>query len=367
MAERTDNRVRKHREARALSQIMLAERAGLTRQSVGAIEAGRATPAVDVALRIARALDCRVEDLFGTEEDDPALRVELISDRTSSRVALAHVREHWIGVPLGSDELRTAADALVVKARGRLATVSPLRPLSESRNNLALMGCAVGLGLLADRLQIHQGSGRYLWVSSSSGAALHALANGLTHVAGVHSVSDPDADANVEAVRRAGVRESVVLVTLARWEAGLLTRNDDERVRGVADLGTAGVRLVAREKGAGARQLLEQRLRAAGESVNLVRAAPVIASGHVDVARAIAMSAADVGVATRDAALAFGLRFLPLAEERYDLVVPQSLVTDPRIERLLDVLVSRAGRRDLESLGYDVSSAGNRVAEVKAA
>lgn len=367
MVERIDNRVRQRREARALSQVILAERAGLTRQSLSAIEAGRATPSVEVALRIARALDCRVEDLFGAEEGDPALRVELLGDRTSSRVALAHVREHWVGVPLGSDDLRAAADALVVKAQGRVATVSPLRPLSESRNNLALMGCAVGLGLIADRLQLHRGAGRCLWVSSSSGAALHALANGLTHVAGVHSVGSRDADANVEAVRSAGLSESVALVTMGRWEAGLLTRNDDTRVKGVADLASPKVRLVAREKGACARQLLEQRLRAAGESVSLVRTAPLVASGHLDVARAIAIGAADVGVATRDAALAFGLRFLPLAEERYDLVVPHSLVTDPRIERLLEVLVSRAGRRDLESLAYDVSSAGNRVAEVKAA
>lgn len=206
-----------------------------------------------------------------------------------------------------------------------------------------------------------------LWVSSSSGAALRALANGLTHVAGVHSVSDSGADASVEAVRSAGLRESVALVTLARWAAGLLTRSDDGRVRGVADLSATNVRLVAREKGAGARHLLEQQLRAAGESVDVVRSARLIASGHINVARAIAMGAGDVGLATRDAALAFGLRFLPLAEERYDLVVPQSLVTDPRITHLFDVLASHAGRRDLESLGYHVSSAGKRVAEVKAA
>jgi molybdate-binding protein len=79
------------------------------------------------------------------------------------------------------------------------------------------------------------------------------------------------------------------------------------------------------------------------------------------------MGAADAGVATRDAALALGLRFVPLAEERYDLVIPQPLMNDARVARLLDVLVSHASRRELESLGYDVSSAGNRVAEVNTA
>ncbi|MBK8996973.1 MAG: helix-turn-helix domain-containing protein [Myxococcales bacterium] len=361
------NRVRELREARGLSQIVLAERSRLTRQSVGAIEAGRAIPAVDVALRIARALDCQVEELFGPSDEAPALDVELAAESATSRLALALVRERWVGLPLAGDGLRTAADALVVKARGRRASVTPLRPLGESRENLALMGCATGLGLLADRLHGKRGSGRYHWLPSSSGAALRALAGGYAHVAGVHSVAGGgETDPNVAAVRKSVVSEALVLVTLAGWEAGLLTRGDDERVRSVADVTARGVTLVVREKGAGARQLLEQRMRAAGLSLDLLRG-QLVASGHLDVARAVAMGAADVGVATRDAALAFGLRFVPLAEERYDLVIPRSLISDARVERLLDVLVSQASRRELVSLGYDVSSAGNRVAEVSAA
>lgn len=362
------NRVRELREARGLSQIALAERSHLTRQSVGAIEAFRAVPAVDVALRIARALDCQVEELFGPMEEPATLDVELGGEPAAARVALAFVRERWVGLPLAGDGFRTAADALLAKARGRRATVAPLRPLAESRDNLALMGCATGLGLLADRLHGRRGAGRYLWLPSSSGRALRALADGTTHVAGVHSVDGGhDTDANVAAVRRKLGREPVALVTLARWEAGLLTRVDDGRVRSIADVTAPRVRLVVREKGAGARQLLEQRMRAAGMSLDIARAKPLAAAGHLDVARAIAMGAADVGVATRDAALAFGLRFVPLAEERYDLVIPQLLMRDARVERLLDVLVSQASRRELEVLGYDVSGAGHRVAEVSPA
>jgi len=363
------NRVREVREARGLSQVALAERACLTRQSVGAIEAGRATPAVDVALRLARALDSQVEDLFGAPEGTPPLEVELASDAAASgsRLALALVRERWIGVSLARDGVRTAADALVVKARGRGATVTPLRALAEARDHFVLMGCATGLGVLADRLSGPRAAGRFLWVPSSSGAALRGLANGHTHVAGVHWVgSGGTADANVEAVRRTA-REALVLVTLARWEAGLLTRPDDDRVRSVTEVGAPGVRLAAREKGSGARHLLEQQLRAAGLSLDVTRAAPFVASGHLDVARAVSMGAADVGVATRDVALTFGLRFLPLAEERYDLVIPKPLMTDPRVERLLDGLVAQATRRELDALGYDVSKAGDRVAEVRAA
>lgn len=361
-------RVRALREARGLSQLALAERSGLSRQSLGAIEAGRAVPGVDVALRVAGALGCAVEELFGAAPAEAALEVELAGRAATERMALARIRERWVGLPLGGDGLRSAADALLVRARGRRATVSPLRPPAEARDNLALMGCATGLGLLADHLHGRRGAGRYLWFPSSSGAALRALAHGHTHVAGVHSVGgEGGTDANVSAVERCAGHGAVVLVTLARWEAGLLTRPDDGRVRSIADVTRPGLRLVVREEGAGARQLLEQRLRGAGAPPGVVRDAALVASGHLDVARVVAMGVADVGLATRDAALAFGLRFVPLAEERYDLVVPRPLMSDPRIERLLDALVSQPGRRDLESLGYDMSSAGRRVAEVVAA
>jgi molybdate-binding protein len=85
------------------------------------------------------------------------------------------------------------------------------------------------------------------------------------------------------------------------------------------------------------------------------------------VAHAIAIGAGDVGIATRDAALAFGLDFVPLAEERYDLVVSRAELADPRMQRLLDTMTTAAFRRELVALGYDVRACGDRVAELGAA
>ncbi|HEY5959007.1 MAG TPA: substrate-binding domain-containing protein, partial [Polyangiaceae bacterium] len=87
-------------------------------------------------------------------------------------------------------------------------------------------------------------------------------------------------------------------------------------------------------------------------------------SGHLEVAHAVALGAGDVGVATRDAAIGYGLDFLPLTEERYDLVVPRDELGDPRMARLFDVMTAGPLRRELAALGYDVSPAGNRVAEI---
>ncbi len=82
---------------------------------------------------------------------------------------------------------------------------------------------------------------------------------------------------------------------------------------------------------------------------------------------AVSIGAADVGVATRDAAIGFDLGFMPLAEECYDLAIPVAGLEDTRIQRLLDVMTSAEFRRELTSLGYDVRSCGERVAEISAA
>ena len=87
----------------------------------------------------------------------------------------------------------------------------------------------------------------------------------------------------------------------------------------------------------------------------------------VGVLAVVSIGAADAGVATRDAAIAYGLHFIPLQEERYDLVVPIAVADDARIQRFLDVMTSSAARRELTALGYDARSSGHRVAEVPGA
>ncbi|WP_224373024.1 substrate-binding domain-containing protein [Hyalangium versicolor] len=362
------NRVRQVREARGLSQVALATSSGLTRQSVGAIEAGRSMPAVDVALRIAKALDCRVEDLFGTPSEDESVLTEPASSSISGRVAMAHIAGRWVSYALDGEGMRISADALAAASHGSRVQVSPVRAPPESRENLVVMGCAPALGLLADRLNSRPGPGRFLWMPRSSTAALEALARRHTHLAGVHLVDPKTGDANLSEVHRLAGAEALVVITLARWEEGLVTApKNPKRIRSAGDLGRRGLRLVVREPGSGARRLLEREMRAAGISLESTSPSRIQANGHLEVAQAVSLGAADTGVATRDAAIAFGLDFVPLAEERYDLALPLDSLADPRVQRLLDVMTAAPFRRELSSLGYDVRSCGDRVAELPAA
>ncbi|XXF74911.1 substrate-binding domain-containing protein [Myxococcaceae bacterium GXIMD 01537] len=364
MSTPTANRVRERRDASGLSQLALAEAANLTRQSIGAIEAGRATPGVDVALRLARALGCSVEDLFAEEAAEAPLSTESVLPEAQGRVALAAIGGRWVSYPLSASGMRTCADGIATRATRGRTEVEPVTPLAEARENLVVMGCAAALGILADRLNSRPGPGRFLWWQGSSTRALEALGKEQTHLAGVHLVDTRTQEANVADVRRHAGRVSVALITLGRWEAGLVTApGNPKQIRRASDLARRGLRLVTREEGSGARRLLDQQLRAEGLSPS----AALQASGHLEVAHAVALGAGDVGIATRDAAIAFGLGFVPLADERYDLVIPLAALQDPRVVRLLEVMTSGPVRRELSSLGYDVRSCGDRVAEVHAA
>jgi molybdate-binding protein len=156
--------------------------------------------------------------------------------------------------------------------------------------------------------------------------------------------------------------EDFVVVTFAHWEQGLVVaRGNPLGIRGVGDL--AGLRMWNREEGAGARQLLEERMREAGMRANDVVGLGRVARGHLAVAYQVAQGAADACVATRASARAFGLEFVALQRERYDLVMRRSLMQQKgAAEGLLDVLQRAVLRRKLEGLaGYDTRETGRVV------
>jgi len=83
------------------------------------------------------------------------------------------------------------------------------------------------------------------------------------------------------------------------------------------------------------------------------------------VAVAVASGAADVGMGIHAAATALGLDFIPVALERYDLVIPSDLLEDAKIQLLLEIVRSEAFKaRVLQMGGYEVGDTGRIVAKV---
>ena len=142
-----------------------------------------------------------------------------------------------------------------------------------------------------------------------------------------------------------------------------MARGNPLKVRRVEDLARPGLRLANREKGSGSRQLLDSRLRAAGIPRGAVRGyEDEPAPGHLAASWRVYAGLADCCIATRSAAWAFGLDFLPLASERHDLVLRKEHLKFAPAVRLLEVLNQAALRRELETrCGYDTRETGRRV------
>ena len=357
------NRLAELRERRGIAAAELAARVGVSRQTVYAMEAGNYVPNTAVALRLARELECTVEDLFRLDHDDvPAprtTRVEVIEagDRfPGTPLELCRVDGRLVAVPAVPAPWRLPAAGAVLLDPQR-SRVQLLGAEENAEGRLLIAGCDPAVSVLSRHLQ--RAKVELVSAPVNSSLALDLLRRRLTHVAGTHL--GKAAEKIAAAAGRPGRFE---IFRLAVWEQGLvLARGNPRKIRTVEHLANPLVRLANRERGSGSRQLLDARLRAEGIPRGAVQGYDdEPAAGHLAAAWRVYAGAADCCVATRSAAWAFGLDFLPLASERYDLVIRKEHLSLPAVARLIETLNHAALRRELETLcGYDTRDTGRRV------
>ena len=364
---RIETRLRARRRAAGLSQIALAERVGVSRQAIVAIEAERNVPSTTLSLRLSRSLACRVEDIFRlTPTADLEARLAPAAEgcEGSARAALARVAGGWVAHRLPS--LGTAAaDAIVTARAGGRATLRPLYGGAKLERGVLIAGCAPLLGVAASRANRRFADTRARWLPAGNGRSLELLAGGFVHMAGLHLDGGERPDATIAAARRALPARRLRIVHLTRWRQGLvLPPGNPLALASGADLTRPGVRFAGREEGSGARTLAGRFIEADDGPWPL---AGPSADGHSMVARLVLAGAADAGVAIEGAALAAGLDFLPLAEERFDIVLPAESAATPPVSHVLETLADPSFRADVEGMpGYDHSLSG-QVATVEAA
>jgi molybdate-binding protein/DNA-binding XRE family transcriptional regulator len=350
------------RQRRGVSASELARLTGVSRQTIYSIEAGEYVPNTALALQFARILEVRVEDLFSLDpESAPAPKpvpVEFLnSDSAAAKkgqpVQLCRVGKQMIAVPANAQPLTLPlADGIVVRQRAGHADVQTF-PDSDNPRRLLIAGCDPGISLLAQHLDL-------VIAPSSSQQALDWLKQGKVHVAGTHLRDTSSGEYNLPAIDRLFPRGAVKVVTFAVWEQGfVLEAGNPKNVRAIDDMVRRDVRIVNREEGAGSRALLDDRLKAAGIAPEKVRGYSRCVPGHLPAALAVSLKEADCAIATRSAARAFGLDFIPLAVERYDLVIRRENARSAAVEAMLDTLNRAAIRRKLEILaGYDTTHTG---------
>ena len=370
------NHLKTLRKQKGLSQGELAVRAGITRQAVSSIESNLYLPTTGVALHLASVLACRVEDLFNLRTAEDIVEGKLIGHlpqremkASPIRVKVSTVGSKTVVRPVtGLGEMLSftvPADGYVVETRGESTGATVRVKLSRDRQAIeqaiSVAGCDPAIFLAGEHMRRRKDQTSLVGWTMGSMAALRALQQGEVHVAGLHLFDPTTGESNLPFLRRALKGSNYEVVTFATWEEGLLVRaGNPKSIRSVSDVADPFVTLVNREEGAGARLLLDQRLRAAGINYHQVRGYGTIVASHFEVARAIANRQADAGVGIRSAAQFFELDFVPLQAARYDLVVPKPyLKSHPTLAHLFETLVSRPFRNEIEALGgYDTSETG---------
>lgn len=346
--------LRRLRTAAGLSQSELAQRVGVSRQALIAIEGGRQVPSTALALLLARALRCSVEDLFTLPSRAGIAATFAPGAREAGRVAVGRVDGRWAAHALPSEAL--PADGLVTGP----SEIEPLVDPDRLSSNVLVAGCAPLIGVAAGRLGLRHRDARATWIPAGSGRSLALLEEGLVHLAGLHLVDVDVPGGHASLVRDRFPDRSITIIGLTRWRQGIVTAAGNPLdVRSVEDLRRPDVRFARREAGAGAQRLVERLLAAAPDEAGPWSRGP-LASGHVEVGRLVRWGVVDAGIAIESVALAEGLNFVPLAEERFDLVVPSARLDLPHVARLVDLLGQRAFRDEAGRVpGYDVSGSGH--------
>ncbi|MEH2298163.1 MAG: substrate-binding domain-containing protein [Nostoc sp.] len=280
------NNLKSIRTRLGMSQQDLANKAGVTRQSIGGVESGQYAPSVAISLRLAKALGCPVKDLFCFEEDLPEVQAVLskpVKSGQQLRVSLARIGGQWIAHPLvGNDAFRIEmipADGEAVamshpvakrnlskeSSNSELSKISPVDKLAKGlrgistlpfsggvkaedlegelqnqtgtnnkvlvrllddidklENTVVIAGCTPMISLWARAAERWHPQLRVHHIFANSMTALRSLCRGEIHIAGMHLYDPETGEHNIPFVREALAGRSAVLITLGVWEEGLL-------------------------------------------------------------------------------------------------------------------------------------------------
>ncbi len=333
-------RVRHLRQARGLTQAQLAELAGVSRQLIGAVEAGRHLPRVDAAVGLAHALATSVEDLLAPDPD-PAVGV-LRDPPDGALVRLARVGDLRVCVPTpGSGEGWAAADAVV--RGGSLESFGTERPAA------VIAGCDPAIGLAAGLVEAAAGP-RVLPVSTSSALASTTLASGRSHAVIVHGPGESRPQPPVS-VRRWKV---------ASWQVGLAAPADHP-AGWVEDALSGRAVVIQREAGAGSQDAFERAVTARGDAEAASVPGP-LTGGHAEAAWRCAADGL-VAVTIEPSALAMHLAFHPLEVHTSELWIGVDHLEHASVRAFVDELTGERVRRRLEAIGgYDLTDCGTPIA-----
>jgi putative molybdopterin biosynthesis protein len=289
------------------------------------------------------------------------------------RLAVGRVGEQILAAPLsrgaGVISSLVRADGLTVLPRGTQGLpagseveVSLYRHPDEIENTIFAIGSHdIIIDLMAQFLAVK--NRRLISANVGSMGGLVALSRGESHLAGSHLLDPENGEYNLKYIRQVLPDIPVKVIVLVGRQQGLLVaKGNPKDITSLQDLSRPEVCYMNRQGGAGTRVLLDYHLRLLGISPASIRGYPQEEYTHLGVAAAISSGRADCGLGIAAAAQALDLDFIPLYQERYDLVIPRRFYDDALLAPLIALLTDQSFKEAVSSLpGYSIEPMGQEI------
>ncbi|MEA3470068.1 MAG: molybdopterin biosynthesis protein [Thermodesulfobacteriota bacterium] len=294
------------------------------------------------------------------------------------RITLGQVGEELMATPAGkgagavmslvrADGILTLPAGSEGVGAGEEVQIELLRPLTDVQSTLVVIGSHDNIiDVLANLL--HKGR-KAIRISSAhvgSMGGIMALRRGEAHLAGSHLLDEESGEYNIPFIKRFLADTELQLINLCYRQQGLIVAQGNPlKIKGFEDVAKSKLSFINRQNGAGTRLLTDKTLKDMGLNPSDINGYEHEEYTHMSVAAAIANGSVDCGMGILAAANALGLAFVPVAEERYDLIIPKQFMDDKKIQALLELIRNSDEFKTLvNSLGgYSLRDSGNVIYE----
>ncbi len=324
--------------------------------------------------------------LFGREIENHGYTEAIMSRPVHSamgvdefvRITLGRVDNSLMATPAGkgagavmslvrADGLLTIPAGSEGVGAGEKVSIELLRPKTEVDATLVFIGSHDNiLDLLANQLHRERPLTRISSAHVGSMGGIMAIRRNEAHLAGCHLLDEKTGEYNISFIKLLLPNTPLQLVNLCYREQGLIVpKGNPKKIFGFEDMIKHSHTFINRQNGAGTRLLTDKLLADLGISPAQLVGYDHEEYTHMSVAAAVANGGVDAGMGIRAAAVALGLDFVPVTEERYDLIVPNAYLNDPKVEKVLHLIrtCGELHQKILSLGGYNLRDAGKIMYE----
>ncbi|MCK1985557.1 MULTISPECIES: helix-turn-helix transcriptional regulator [Peribacillus] len=265
-------------------------------------------------------------------------------------------------------QMRMDAKDLELYINNHKSSTSPVpvadSPKNEVKDSLVISGQDMVLDILGQYIQ-KDTSYKTLRSNTGSLSGLISMYNGDSDIVSLHMFDGDTGEYNLPYIKKILVGYPYILLNLVSRKAGLYVKKGNPfGLTTWTDLKHKDLAIINRERGSGARILLDEQLRIHSISSKKLKGYENEETNHLSVASAVSAGIADVGVGIEKAAKIVGIDFVPLITERYDLVILKSPKNEQLINVVKRILSSNSFQAEIKALGdYDISQTGSIIYE----